>query len=245
MRRCQSLLKAVLLSLLFAPLFNQAEANTVVTGLNVKEAILNRLSEEEILAIPKVSENRVYYACATKLVVTPKYEGNWDTVTVICPNSNKVLEWSVMIRLVDATPKMEINSPSTPNNSPKVVVLLASVKKGEVLTPDIITLAPPSRGSRLGSFYRIEDVAGRRATQSLSAMQPLRARHLEYDWALTNGQPVLIVQRISGLEISTIGESLDNAQINDIIRVKNIKSGKIISVRVDSSKKVTPIANIN
>jgi flagella basal body P-ring formation protein FlgA len=150
-----------------------------------------------------------------------------------------------MIRLVDATPKMEINSPSTPNNSPKVVVLLASVKKGEVLTPDIITLAPSLRGSRLGSFYRIEDVAGRRATQSLSAMQPLRARHLEYDWALTNGQPVLIVQRISGLEISTIGESLDNAQINDIIRVKNIKSGKIISVRVDSSKKVTPIANIN
>ena len=245
MRRCQSLLKAVLLSLFLMPAFNQAEANTVVTGLEVKKAILNRLSQEEIFAIPKVSENRLYYACETKLMVSPKYEGNWDTVTVACPNSNKVLEWSVMIRLVGATPEMEINLSPTPNNSPKVVVLLASVKKGEVLTSDIIALAPPSRGSQLGSFYRIEDVAGRRATQSLSAMQPLRARHLEYDWALTSGQPVLIVKRISGLEISTIGESLDNAQINDIINVKNIKSGKVISVRVDSSKKVTPIANIN
>ncbi|MDC1059241.1 flagellar basal body P-ring formation chaperone FlgA, partial [Planktomarina temperata] len=126
-----------------------------------------------------------------------------------------------------------------------VVVLLASVKKGEVLTPDIMTLIPAPRGSRIGSFYRVEDVVGRRTTQALSAMQPLRARNLEFDWALTTGQPVQIVQRISGLEISTIGEALDNAQIGDITDVRNTKSGKIIAVRVKSSRKVIPIANIN
>ncbi|MDB9800664.1 flagellar basal body P-ring formation chaperone FlgA [bacterium] len=225
--------------------FSPASANTVVTGLDIKSAILERLAHEDIMAVPKVADHRRYYKCDQTLLVEAKYPGKWDTVTVTCPNQDVALAWSVMIRVVDASLGFRENSQPDANNSPKVVVLLASVKKGEVLTPDIMTLIPAPRGSRIGSFYRVEDVVGRRTTQALSAMQPLRARNLEFDWALTTGQPVQIVQRISGLEISTIGEALDNAQIGDITDVRNIKSGKIIAVRVKSSRKVTPIANIN
>ena len=224
---------------------SSASANTVVTGLDIKSAILERLAYEDILAVPKVAEHRRYYTCDQDLTVEEKYPGKWDTVTVTCPNQDKALAWSVMIRVVDASPDFEKKNHSDANIAPKVVVLLSSVKKGEVLTPDIMTLIPAPRGSRMGAFYRVEDVVGRRTTQALSAMQPLRARNLEFDWALTAGQPVQITQRISGLEISTIGEALENAQIDDITDVRNTKSGKIIAVRVKSSRKVTPIANIN
>ena len=76
-------------------------------------------------------------------------------------------------------------------------------------------------------------------------MKPLRARNLEFDWAITAGQPVQIVKRISGLEIATFGEALDDGQIGDIITVRNVKSKKVISVLVENSKKVTPLANID
>ena len=226
-------------------MLSAASANTFVTGGDVKQAIQERLAEEDIVAVPKVVDHRLYYRCDRDLMVDAKYPGSWDTVTVTCPNQNPTLQWSVMIRVVDASPDLKDNSPPRNDSGPKIVSLLASVRKGEVLTSDIIALMPAPRGSRLGFFYRIEDVIGRRTAQALSAMKPLRARNLEFDWAITAGQPVQIVKRISGLEIATFGEALDDGQIGDIITVRNVKSKKIISVLVENSKKVTPLANID
>ena len=138
--------------------FSPASANTVVTGLDIKSAILERLAQEDIMAVPKVADHRRYYTCDQTLLVEAKYPGKWDTVTVTCPNQDVALAWSVMIRVVDASLGFRENSQPDANNSPKVVVLLASVKKGEVLTPDIMTLIPAPRGSRIGSFYRVEDL---------------------------------------------------------------------------------------
>ena len=222
-----------------------ASANTFVTGSDVKNAIQERLAHEDIVGIPKVADHRIYYKCDRDLAVDAKYPGSWNTVIVTCPNQNLTLQWSVLVRVMDASPDLKEKSLYGDSSVTKVVTLLASVRKGELLTPDVIALTPAPSGSRLGFFYRIEDVIGRRAAQALSAMKPLHARNLEFNWTINAGQPVQIVMQISGLEIATLGEALDNAQIGDIIRTKNIKSGKIITVRVENFGKVIPIANIN
>jgi flagella basal body P-ring formation protein FlgA len=215
----------------------------VVTGAQVKAAVLDEMARANITGDPKVSEGRRYYACGAALVVAPKYSGSWDTVNVTCPDAGA--EWTIMVRTGQVMVDLDGNTDTKPQDKIEVVVLLSSVKKGEVLTGDILKLVEMPRNGRIGSFFRIEDVAGRRTTQSLSAMQPLRARHLEYDWALQQGQLVQITQVLGGLQVSTIGKTLENAQIGDIVQVENVKSGKVISALVKNSKKVTPIANIN
>jgi flagella basal body P-ring formation protein FlgA len=233
------------LSIFLGILCSSAQAQNSVTGVEIKLAITTHLSQESVIGVPKISDGRVFYPCERSLIVSPKFIGKWETVTVKCPQSKKNPEWSIIVRVSGTKKEEKKNSHLKSNISPQVVILLASVKKGEVLKQDIIALAPATASSRLGSFYRIADVLGRRASQNLSAMQPLRARHLEHDWALLAEQPVQIIQRTSGFEISTIGKALDDAQIGDTIRVENIKSGKIISAQVINSKKVTPIANMN
>ena len=220
-----------------------ALASDVVTGKDVKQAVLARLAQENMIAEPHVSERRHYYSCASELEVWPKFKGSWDTAKVVCPDEGK--EWDILVRtgLVTVTPSETANDNQATGLD--IVVLLASIKRGAIITEDIVALAPASAGSRLGSFYRIEDVVGRRAKQSISAMQTLKARHLEHQWAVQAGQPVQIVHRLNGFEVSSVGKILEDAQIGDIVLVTNTKSGREISALVESAKKVSPIANIN
>ena len=227
----------------FSVMSTQGFASDVITGLDVKQAVIDRLADDGVIAKPHISERRRYYSCDAELKVTPKFDDNWDTARVACPKVDQ--EWHILVRTG------AITTPDTPDTNdsevagPEVVVLLASVKRGAIITDDIVALTPAPAGSRLGSFYRIEDVIGRRAKQSISAMQPLKARHLEHQWAVQSGQPVQIIQRLNGFEVSSVGKILEDAQIGDIVTVVNSRSGKEISALVESSKKVSPIANIN
>lgn len=228
---------------IFSALSTFALASDVITGLDIKKAVINRLADDGIVAKPHISERRRYYSCGTELKVTPKFDENWDTARVACPEVNQ--EWHILVRTGAV---MHKEAPDTGDGEVKgmdVVVLLASVKRGAIITDDIVSLTPAPAGSRLGSFYRVEDVIGRRAKQSISAMQPLKARHLEHQWAVQSGQPVQIIQRLNGFEVSSVGKILADAQIGDIVTVVNSRSGKEISALVESSKKVSPIANIN
>ena len=217
-------------------------ASDTVTGVEVKAAIVAHLSGEGIIAEPQVSERRRYYGCASALTVSPKFAGSWETAKVTCPDKGR--EWSIMVRTGQVIADLP-GTEATEDARPDIVALLASVKKGAVITDDIVALIPAGPGSRLGGFYRTEDVVGRRATQNISAMQPLKARHLEHDWTVEEGQPVQIVQIVGGFRVSSIGEVLENGQIGDIISVENARSGKKISALVESSKKVSPVANMN
>ena len=218
-------------------------ANSVVTGADVKQAVVARLKSENISADPQISLNRRYYACKGDLSVEPKYQNSWETVNVSCPDASG--GWVIMIRTGQVMARTPQSNNQEPEQETKIVALLASVKKGEVLTQDIVKLIEMPNSQRVGSFFRLEDVVGRRTTQSLSAMQPLRARHLEHHWAVQEGELLQIVQKIGGLEVSSLGKALEDGQIGDQIRIQNAKSGNIISVLVETSKKVSPIANIN
>lgn len=237
-------LSMTLITLIVALLTAQsAQARQVVTGADIKEAILEQLQNENISAKPIVSDRRRFYACASPLHVTPRFADSWETARVSCTDPENT--WHVLVRTEVLMPQVSETQIQTSDEGPKGVVLLASVKKGAVLTEDILSLTQLPPGRRLGAFFRLEDVIGRRAKQNLSALQPLKARHLEFNWAVEAGQTAMIVKNVGGFEVSTAGKVLENAQIGDIIRVENIKSGKKINAMVESSKKVSPISNTN
>jgi flagella basal body P-ring formation protein FlgA len=243
MRLTNILRSTILTSLIFTLMPVTVLASDVVTGADIKAAILSELAQHNITSDPQVSERRRYYRCSSHLQVTPKFNDSWETARVACPDKGR--DWHIIVRTGQVSPKGAGAPDKTGQTGAEVVVLLASVKKGAVITEDIVALTKLSSGQRIGGFFRPEDVIGRRAKQNLSAMQPLKARHLEHQWSLEVGQPVNIVQKVGGFEVSSVGEVLENAQIGDIIEVINTRSGRKISALVENSKKVTPIANIN
>jgi flagella basal body P-ring formation protein FlgA len=106
-------------------------------------------------------------------------------------------------------------------------------------------MIPAPQKASTGLFTNASDVIGRTLTQTLGEGRALHARHLDYDWLVREGNPLMIVNAIGGFEIVTPGRAVGNGQLGDIIEVENVSSGEIIQGVVEGSEKIRPIANMN
>ena len=58
-------------------------------------------------------------------------------------------------------------------------------------------------------------------------------------------RPIWLTNQIGNISVETTGRALENGQINDIIAVENLSSGKIISGIVLNRKKIQVLAKMN
>ncbi|WP_459705902.1 flagellar basal body P-ring formation chaperone FlgA [Stutzerimonas marianensis] len=86
--------------------------------------------------------------------------------------------------------------------------------------------------ARRGYYNRLEEVVGLAAKRRIRAGQLITPTLLEQAMAVRRGQPVRIVANHDGIEASTSGEALAEGQPGDVIRVRNIGSGKVIDAKV-------------
>ena len=87
-------------------------------------------------------------------------------------------------------------------------------------------------------FTRLEDVVGRRVKKSLRTQQVIQARHLQIDWLIEKGQPVILESRIGAVQVLSEGIALQNAQWGELARFLNTRSDKEVFGTVMSEKKV-------
>lgn len=93
--------------------------------------------------------------------------------------------------------------------------------------------------ARRGYYNRLEEVVGLAAKRRIRAGQLITPALLEQAMAVRRGQPVRIVANHDGIEASTSGEALADGQPGDVIRVRNIGSGKVIDAKVLDAGVVT------
>ena len=194
----------------------------------------------------------------------PRDGSDWSLIDVRC---SAPFEWSLLVRanltsllpapVAEATPDAAPDAApgATPQAAPaaasaapqgaEVVALRRSLRKGAVLTAEDIVMIPAPQKVSTGLFSSAEDVIGRTLTQTLGEGRALHARHLEHDWLVREGNPVMIVNAIGGFEIITAGKAVGNGQLGDIIEVQNISSGDIIQGVVEAAEKIRPVANMN
>ncbi|MEO2083796.1 MAG: flagellar basal body P-ring formation chaperone FlgA [Desulfurobacteriaceae bacterium] len=114
----------------------------------------------------------------------------------------------------------------------KAVVSRVPIPKGAVITADMIRLKEiPSSKSR-GTFGKPEFVIGGKARRKISAGTIIRERDIEPNFAVKKGMPVKVVYRSGAIRIELLGVSLENGFVGNIIRVKNISTGKVLLCRV-------------
>ena len=214
---------------------NSAQANAV-TGNEIKALIINYLDNKNINSKPIIKENRVFKKCGHELNIRPLFN-NFKTVIVSC---NKPLKWQITIRTnADSTPKIhskkKINKVS---NSIKLITLRNNLKKGEVIQKHDLKFDYKTNSVGNGFFESFDKLVGRKINQNLSKGQVIKIRHLEENFMVSEGQSIIIFSDLYGINVRMQGNALENGHFNELIKVKNISSGKIVQGRVINEKKI-------
>lgn len=122
------------------------------------------------------------------------------------------------------------------------VVANGEIDRGQTLDAAQLKLAPVELGkSSRGYFTDIAEVTGKTARRRIRAGQPLTSALLDGALLVRRGQQVKIVASQDGIQASAVGEALANGRQDDVIRVKNLRSQKIIEAKVMASGEVSSI----
>ncbi|MBE7928133.1 flagellar basal body P-ring formation protein FlgA [Pseudomonas saudiphocaensis] len=114
------------------------------------------------------------------------------------------------------------------------------IDRGQTLTAGDLKLQRINIAkARRGYYNRLEEVVGLTAKRRIRAGQTITPTLLEQSMAVKRGQPVKIIASHDGIEASTSGEALADGQPGDVIRVRNVRSEKVIDAKVLEAGVVT------
>ena len=145
----------------------------------------------------------------------PGYEARRGLGTVgVCCNGER--PWSLYV-------------PVTVKVFKKVAVLKRPVSRNTPLTADDIVFEK-TNVNRLNSGYftELDDIKGKILTQNLAPGTVLTQYLLKSPMAMKQGQLVTLVAKNSAIEVRAEGKALSRGAIGDRIRVKNIKTDRIV-----------------
>lgn len=234
---------AVLVALTMLPQATFA-TGPALTGADVAVQVEKALRQAGIAAAPIVSAERRYFPCSADLDVAPRVENRWDTVQVSCPAP---IPWTIMLRTegqIWGDDALEAGGGEA-IGAVTAVVLRQAARKGQLITAEMLELAPFDRAPADGYFLEAAKVAGRRLTSNLAAGVPVRERHLQPDWAVKEGNRVSIEMDAGGITVASSGISLENGALGDMISVRNLSSDKVLQGIVSDENKISVSANMN
>jgi flagella basal body P-ring formation protein FlgA len=214
-----------------------AVALETVSGATLKVYIKTILAKKGLESAPILAEERQFRACRQNLQLTPMF-GDYRTVKLTCPDADG-FQIAVRTRIdTDNITTSPADNKLPDANTVEVLSLARSVSRGEILEADDLVMVAVAQGRHVGHFTRLTDVVGRRVKQTLGVNQVLLARHLDIFWDIQQDQTVLIETSIGNVTVASTGIALENAQIGQIVGVKNQKSGQHIEGIAVSRKKI-------
>jgi|GEM_PF-548895 flagella basal body P-ring formation protein FlgA len=228
-------------------------AERIVLGSEIREAVSQRLAEEQLEADVKLPADKNYYACLGPLSVSSKFSG-WKTVEVSCASPES---WELVVRTYSRPLRLSVdagsisgddnlNTLAIPANKKQYerAVLLTSLQAGDIISPSDVELKTVSSRKAVSGFARLDQVIGRRLKHSVNTGMPVQARYLQPNWIIEENQSVMIEHNHSGIMVVTAGKALKNGRYGELIQVQNNISGDIIQAYVNSAKKVTVLPKI-
>ena len=199
--------------------FFTIETVSAISGKDINSSIKLWLKSKGYESNPELLENKIFPDCEKKLILQ-KYFDSFKLVNVICKGFKP---WSVHVK-TNVSLKKTSNKKS--KNDYKVIKLSKSLEKGEIITLNDLKLTYSSKKSYF--FKNKNDLIGRKLKQNLREGQIVSPRHLFKKFYVNEGDPVLIESKFQNATVSTGGIAMDSGNLGDVLRVKNVRSGKII-----------------
>jgi flagellar basal body P-ring formation protein FlgA len=121
-----------------------------------------------------------------------------------------------------------------------VIISTDVINRGDTIRPDQLQQQEMdiTRATR-GFYHHPEQAAGMRAKRRIRANQMLSPDLIDQPLLVKRGEKVNIVANQDGISATTEGEVLENGSKDEVIRVKNLSSHKIIDAKVLEAGLVT------
>ena len=205
--------------------------STSITGVQLKEKIANWLESKGAQTNIEILDNIKYPICSDENLLISDISGNFRLIKVSCVGENK---WSFIIR-------NKQNLKVEKNNFKKKVNVLAfknSKKSGTIIDEEDIIIIKKRVNNKKDLVENKIDLVGKRLKKSINSNRPIYHSNLEKDWLIKKNSTIMIENKIGNITVKDRGIALENADFMDVLRVKNVKSGKIIYGFAENEKKV-------
>jgi flagellar basal body P-ring formation protein FlgA len=116
-----------------------------------------------------------------------------------------------------------------------------TIYPGETITGEMVRSVGVTNPNLAGGYASdVAEVSGMIATRTLLPGRTIPVASLREAWAVERGTPITLVFSDQGLVITAPGTPLQNASVGEMIRVRNVDSGVVVSgtVMQDGSVRV-------
>ncbi len=114
----------------------------------------------------------------------------------------------------------------------RIVVAKDDLQRGAMITPDMITMATADISRMSHPFFTMRDVIGKKLKRTIYKGAAIERSLVEYPPVIVKNQLVKIVVQKGNLFISASGVARMNGKMNEVIRVQNLSSRKLIFCKV-------------
>lgn len=227
----------------------KTELTLAMSGKEISTQISKWLISEGVEGEPIFSKTSIYKDCKNSLQIKNMYQ-NYKTVKVSCLDKNG---YDLYIRIKTDNIKISNNKPvikkknasnqllklknkNKPIRPFKIFKLKKSLQKNTVLNVNDIIIEKSSKRSQSSFFSNANEIVGRKLKKNLKMGQLLQLRHLQENFDINNGDSISIISKIGNASVTVSGEAKASGNYGDLIKVKNLRSGKIIKGYVKKNK---------
>lgn len=126
----------------------------------------------------------------------------------------------------------------------QVVVASADITANRPIAAAQLTRERRDVSSVTDATSDLDDVVGQASRRAIRTGQVLSTRFLVQPVLIKRGAPVSIVARNAGVQVTVAGEAMEPGRRNEIVRVRNVGNGKVITARVIDENTVEPASEI-
>ena len=224
-------LKIILKALTITFLIMKDSLASTISGYEIKSLIERWLDKQGVQANVNILESLRYPACEPENIIINDISGNSKLIKVNCIGNNP---WQFIVRN-----KVNKFKSKTKNKQLSDFYALKDFKeKGSIIKEKDLIIIKRKNSQRNLFISEKTDIVGKKLKNSVNSNQLLKRSNLEKDWLIKKNSQVIIINNKSFVTIKEEGLAMNDANYMDMIKVKNIKSGKVIVGYAKNEKKV-------
>ena len=224
-------LKIILKASIITFLIVKDSLASTISGYEIKSLIEKWLEKQGVEANVNILKSLKYPACEPENIIINDISGNSKLIKINCIGNNP---WQFIVR----NKVNKLKSKSKNKQLSNFYALKNFKEKGSIIKEKDLIIIKRKNSQRNVFISNKSDIVGKKLKKSVNSNQLLKRSNLEKDWLIKKNSLVSIINNKSFVTIKEDGLAMNDANYMDMIKVKNIKSGKIIVGYAKNEKKV-------
>ena len=224
-------LKIILKTLIITFLIVKDSLASTISGYEIKSLIEKWLEKQGEEANVNILESLKYPACEPNNIIINDISGNSKLIKVNCIGKNP---WQFIVRNKVNKQKSEIKNEQLSN----FYALKNFKEKGTIIKEKDLIVIKKKKSHENVFINDKSAIVGKKLKKNVNSNQLLKRSNLQKDWLIKKNSLVTIINNKSFVTIKEEGLAMNDANYMDMIKVKNVKSGKIIVGYAKNEKKV-------